>query len=112
MSAPKAKPATPREKMKVKLVVAVCKATRGIGVSGALPWRLGLGSRWDALLARVEAVPRRAPVPTRATPTAATTRSNSPPLTGAHSRAGKSPIALISMSFPLNRPSPRLSPRR
>ena len=40
MSAPKAKPATPREKMKVKLVVAVCKATRGIGVSGALPWRL------------------------------------------------------------------------
>lgn len=33
---------------------------------GALPWRLGLGSHWDALLARVEGVPRRAPVPTRA----------------------------------------------
>ncbi len=33
---------------------------------GALPWRLGLGARWDALLARVDGVPRRAPVPTRA----------------------------------------------
>ncbi|MHA6780349.1 SDR family oxidoreductase [Pseudonocardia saturnea] len=32
---------------------------------GALPWRLGLGSQWDALLARLEGVPRRPRVRTR-----------------------------------------------